>query len=91
MFPNVFPIWNVGFNVATSPRLPRARAIYLETVFHFPHFTYSHTRLDQDDVAYAKAKLPQTTYYLLLTTYYLLLTTYYLLLTTFYLLLTTNY
>ena len=30
---------------ASAPQLPRAVAIYLKTLFHLTHFTYTHTRL----------------------------------------------
>ena len=43
------------------PARPCASLIFPKTLFHSPAGTYSHTRLDQDDVAYAEAKLPQTT------------------------------
>ena len=60
---------NVGSNVPAHLRLPCARLIYLETVFHFSRPNLLAVRLNQDDVAYAKAKLPQTT----TTNYYFLL------------------
>ena len=52
---------NVGSNVPASPRLPRAIPFYLETVFHFSRPNLLAVRLNQDDVAYVKTKLPQTT------------------------------
>ena len=64
-----------NFSASTLHR----RDFWLSAVSLTPFYLLS-ARLDQDDVAYAEAKLPQTTYDLRLTTYYLLLTTYYLLL-----------